>query len=179
MIFDLARFLSGTDKVFHIEGVEDSNIQNLKSNLFEIVGPINYNGDVFKVDGCNLIHLDIFYKYITNCDRCSQPTTLNIKSSLSGRLVESDDKSYVNDVEDENYDMGAEEIIYYDKDLFNPKEYILSQVVASFPMKVLCDNDCKGLCLNCGVDLNKESCDCIIENIDPRFEKLKNIFPKK
>ena len=75
--------------------------------------------------------------------------------------------------------MEDEEIIYYDKDIFDPKEYILSQVVASLPMKILCDNNCKGLCLNCGVDLNKESCECVIDNIDPRFEKLKNLFPKK
>lgn len=179
MIFDLARFLNGTDKVFHVEGNEQSDVLNLKNDLFEIIGPINYNGDIFKVDGCNLIHMDIFYKYNTHCDRCLQPTTLDIKSILSGRLVESNDKSYSNDIEDESNDIGSEEIIYYDKDLFDPKEYILSQVAASLPMKTLCDNDCKGLCLNCGVDLNKESCDCVIDNIDPRFEKLKNLFPKK
>lgn len=178
MIFDLARFLNGTDKVYHIEGIEESDIKELKSDLFEIVGPINYNGSVFKVDGVNLIHLDIFYKYKAQCDRCLQPTILDMKSSLSGRLVGSDDNSYSNDIEDESYDMDIEEKIYYNKDLFDPKEYILSQVVASLPMKTLCQNNCKGLCLNCGVDLNKESCDCVIDNTDLRFEKLKNLFPK-
>lgn len=179
MKFDLARFLNGTDQVYHIEGKEESDIGNLKSDLFEIVGPIDYKGDVFKVDGCNLIQLDIFFKYISKCDRCLQPTALDIKSSLSGRLVESDKNSYRDDIEDESYDMEDEEIIYYDKDIFDPKEYILSQVIASLPMKILCGNNCKGICLNCGVDLNRESCDCVIDSIDPRFEKLKNLFPKK
>ncbi len=178
MIFDLARFLNGTDKVHHIEGVEESDTEELKSDLFEIVGPINYSGSVFKVDGVNLLHLDIIYKYKSQCDRCLQETISDIKTSLSGRLVDSDENSYSNEIEDESYDMETEEIFAYNKGLFNPKEYILSQVVGSLPMKTLCDNDCKGLCLNCGVDLNKESCDCVIENTDLRFEKLKNLFPK-
>lgn len=178
MIFDLARFLNGTDKVYHIEGEEDIDIQKLKSDMFEIIGPIKYSGNIFKVDGSSLLNLDILYNYKSPCDRCLQPTTLDIKSSLSGRLVESNDNSHSNDIEDENYNMEDEEIFYYYKGLFDPKKYILNQVVASLPMKILCDVNCKGLCLNCGVDLNKESCDCVKENIDPRFEKLKNLFPK-
>jgi len=33
-------------------------------------------------------------------------------------------------------------------------------VVISFPMKILCNENCKGICLNCGVNLNKEKCKC-------------------
>ena len=33
-------------------------------------------------------------------------------------------------------------------------------VMISMPMRMLCDDDCKGLCPSCGVNLNNESCDC-------------------
>lgn len=38
---------------------------------------------------------------------------------------------------------------------------------------VLCRPDCKGLCPECGANLNHETCTCADNRIDPRFEKLK------
>lgn len=41
------------------------------------------------------------------------------------------------------------------------------------PMKLLCKSDCKGLCVHCGINLNDKTCDCSVEEIDPRLQKLK------
>ncbi len=49
------------------------------------------------------------------------------------------------------------------------------QVWVDIPMKPLCDPDCKGLCPQCGVNLNIESCDCDHTWIDPRLAVLKNL----
>ena len=51
----------------------------------------------------------------------------------------------------------------------------------NLPQKVLCDEDCKGLCPKCGANLNKETCSCSEtasdeDYIDPRFAKLKDLF---
>ena len=46
----------------------------------------------------------------------------------------------------------------------------------ALPVKILCDKECKGLCPNCGKDLNKEKCDCKTEQTDPRWSKLKDFF---
>ncbi len=45
-------------------------------------------------------------------------------------------------------------------------------------MKPLCSK-CKGLCPKCGINLNEDQCDCESEYVDPRFEKLKELFPEK
>jgi len=37
---------------------------------------------------------------------------------------------------------------------------IRQEIILSFPDRVLCDPACRGLCLGCGVDLNKEKCQC-------------------
>lgn len=39
-------------------------------------------------------------------------------------------------------------------------EKVKEIVLASSPMKILCKEDCKGICSSCGVNLNKETCKC-------------------
>ncbi len=48
----------------------------------------------------------------------------------------------------------------------------------SIPMKKLCDEDCKGLCGSCGIDLNEEKCDCKSEEINPVWDKLLELKDK-
>ena len=40
------------------------------------------------------------------------------------------------------------------------------------PMKPVCTEQCKGICLRCGVDLNEEECRCQGSQIDPRWGAL-------
>jgi uncharacterized protein len=44
------------------------------------------------------------------------------------------------------------------------------------PMKPVCDPECKGLCPQCGADLNQGSCTCVREEIDPRLALLKELL---
>ena len=53
---------------------------------------------------------------------------------------------------------------------------IQESVYALIPTKVLCKEDCKGLCPNCGMNLNEGSCSCQNENVDPRLEALRNFM---
>ncbi len=57
------------------------------------------------------------------------------------------------------------------------RDYVVDVMYINEPMKVLCDEDCKGLCMHCGKNLNEDSCQCDKQNaIDPRFEKLKDLL---
>ncbi len=47
-------------------------------------------------------------------------------------------------------------------------------VIVSTPMHVQCKPDCKGLCPNCGVNLNNTACDCETDDIDPRMAVLRS-----
>ena len=44
------------------------------------------------------------------------------------------------------------------------------------PTQPYCKDECQGLCAECGVNLNIESCSCIEEHIDPRFSKLQALL---
>lgn len=169
MIFDLSGFLHGENHVFNIEGeLENKDVFNDLDGEFKIVGKVVYKGKIFKVDTEYLLKLNISYTVENKCDRCLQPTTNNIETTLEAKLEEYN----------KNFDDELDDIIFYDNGVLSLDEYIISQVMSSLPMKYICSEDCKGLCPKCGVNLNTESCDCIHDEIDPRLEKLKDFFKK-
>jgi uncharacterized protein len=51
-------------------------------------------------------------------------------------------------------------------------ELLRQECIAAQPIKPLCRQECQGLCQECGVDLNRESCVCGGAAIDPRWEAL-------
>jgi uncharacterized protein len=53
---------------------------------------------------------------------------------------------------------------------------VANEIALLLPMQPLCREDCAGICPCCGADFNQGSCNCARENIDPRWEKLKNLL---
>ena len=67
----------------------------------------------------------------------------------------------------EIYDPGTREI-----DL---KSQICDAVVLELPLRIFCSDTCRGLCPQCGQDLNKEACNCKAKAEDPRWAALKTV----
>ena len=63
---------------------------------------------------------------------------------------------------------------YYGDEGINLQQLLGEQVLLSLPMKPLCRPECRGLCSQCGADLNLESCACSPE-VDPRLASLEAI----
>ncbi len=55
-------------------------------------------------------------------------------------------------------------------------DQLVENLILGVPMKMLCDENCKGICPGCGADLNHEPCTCKEEPIDPRWLKLKELL---
>ena len=58
---------------------------------------------------------------------------------------------------------------------FNLDPLVTEDIFLSLPTKILCSEDCKGLCPKCGVNLNLGKCSCKKE-IDPRLAALKELL---
>jgi len=173
MLIDLSSFFREEKQVLFFDGELKLEDLILGGREIAFTEPIKYKGQVFKVDGENRFNLNIRYTYKEDCNRCLESAINEIKTILSGKLVEG--------IENDNEDLDIEdydEVIYFENDIINPEDFIYKQVILSLPMKTLCKEECRGLCITCGVDLNKSPCDCRQENIDPRFEQLKNFFSK-
>ena len=173
MKLNLGSFLDGSKDVFELKGELEHESLELSNRDLKLVEPIEYKGQIFKVIGGNQINVDIKYTYTEKCNRCLNPATETIKTNIYGKLLEGKKDLEVEANEDDD-----EETLYYENGILRLDEYIIEQVIVSLPIKTLCDDDCKGLCQKCGVDLNKENCDCVHEDIDPRLEKLKDFFSK-
>jgi uncharacterized protein len=58
---------------------------------------------------------------------------------------------------------------FYRGDELNLEPLIREQVLLALPTRPLCDEDCRGLCPSCGVDLNEGDCRCATSHSDPRM----------
>ena len=53
---------------------------------------------------------------------------------------------------------------------------IYNEILIGWPMKILCREDCKGICNMCGQNLNKGTCDCEDTSLDPRMSVIRDVF---
>jgi uncharacterized protein len=67
---------------------------------------------------------------------------------------------------------------FYQNETIDLGQLMEEQFYLSLPMKPLCADDCKGLCPQCGKNLNRESCDCKRDWTDPRFAALRGLRSK-
>lgn len=67
------------------------------------------------------------------------------------------------------------EIGYYDGPGILLEDVLREQVLLAVPLKVICRENCKGLCPHCGKNLNQEPCSCSVPAEDPRWAALKDI----
>ena len=67
------------------------------------------------------------------------------------------------------------ETSYYRDDRIDLNELLREQFYLALPMKPLCREECRGLCAQCGTNLNTGSCDCAPAWEDPRLAALKGL----
>lgn len=47
-----------------------------------------------------------------------------------------------------------------DEERFNLNEFVREEIIVHTPMKLVCKDDCKGICPFCGTDKNVRECEC-------------------
>lgn len=102
-----------------------------------------------------------------DCDRCLKPVKQEIALSFSREVWAPDTAADPSVYEEQPFMDGFQ---------LNVEELLNSEIVTSWPMKILCKPDCKGLCPKCGRDLNTGTCDCDSFVPDPRMAAIKDIF---
>ena len=60
--------------------------------------------------------------------------------------------------------------------LLNLRPLLREQFVLAAPIRSLCKPDCKGICPECGINLNEEICDHPQEDLDPRLAVLRTLL---
>lgn len=99
-------------------------------------------------------------------------TVISLNCSRCNKLIERIIDLPIEEIFAENDDSCEGEAWTFSGNIIELDPSIVSNVILNIPMKVLCKQDCKGLCPKCGQDLNASSCNCDFNEKDPRFEKL-------
>ncbi|WP_461812819.1 YceD family protein [Faecalimonas sp.] len=99
------------------------------------------------------------------CDRCLEevPTEFGLDFEKIVNLNdeqenESDEKNYI-----DGYHLDVDKLLY-------------NEILIGWPMKILCSDDCKGICNVCGQNLNEGTCDCEDTSLDPRMSVIRDVF---
>jgi uncharacterized protein len=66
-------------------------------------------------------------------------------------------------------------VAVFDGEALDVDEIVKEQILLAVPTRMLCREDCKGICPQCGVDKNTGECNCETKEIDPRWAALKNL----
>ncbi len=103
------------------------------------------------------------------CDRCLAAVTLPIDYEFDLYylpVAAHADKAGETELLERDLDVS-----FYQNERIELDELVLEQLELSLPIRILCQEECKGLCPQCGTNLNVESCNCAAP-IDPRWQVL-------
>lgn len=103
-----------------------------------------------------------------DCARCLKPVATKYELSFMRRIPLEDGDVRQSDGDDEQACI-SEKVLDVD-------ELILEELFLNWRTKVLCKEDCKGLCPVCGADLNEGECGCDRAVMDPRMAQFQDIF---
>ena len=107
-----------------------------------------------------------------NCDRCGEPVSLALHCGFS-----EDFSNVAEKIKEEDAD-GESDIHFFRGDEIDLFPYVEQCIYLNKPMKTLCRPDCKGLCPQCGANLNEKECSCDKSPIDPRLAVLADLLDK-
>lgn len=162
VLLDISTLLSGEEKVkaFDLEFSPDIDDPDIVPE-----GMVRFAGVVKECSGFVRMEGKLSFSFSSPCARCLETvrSALEVNVELDGfelDKIPDQDGDYFT-VEDSRIDLGA--IVY---------EYLS----INLPTRLLCSEDCKGLCPHCGKNLNLEDCDCAKKQVDPRLAGLMDFF---
>lgn len=169
MLISLSEIMTTKDKVVRIEAPIELESFDYQGEAYEIAHrePVNLiitnlGNRTVMLEGRTNISLTLF------CSRCLKeiPYPMNIEFRKEIDFNQTEEER-AEGLDETNY------IIGYNLDV---DTLIYDEILIDFPMRLLCSEDCKGLCKNCGINLNEKSCDCDTTVLDPRMSKIRDIF---
>ncbi|QNU68318.1 DUF177 domain-containing protein [Ruminiclostridium herbifermentans] len=125
---------------------------------FDFTGRIVNFGGLLKLSG------KLHFEFVADCIRCLKPveTAMDIE---------------VNEVFGEVFDPDEVDAYIYEGNVVDIEKPLIDNIILALPTKIICSEDCKGLCKNCGANLNFKNCNCDeSEIVDSRMEILKDFF---
>ncbi len=157
-------------QIFELEGeslelTHSLDLSDVKiGTINPFVSPVEISAKI--VNRSNIVTINYTTQFTMKylCDRCLSEQTKTWKMCFEHILVH------------RLFGDNTDEYILVEGYMLNLSELVESDILLELPTKMLCKDDCKGLCQNCGKDLNEGECNCNLEYVNPKFAALKDLF---
>lgn len=136
------------------------------------LSPIDWQGTVSPLETGFLLQGRIRYDQTLVCQRCLDPVTETVESGVELLLVRHERGAGEEERELEAEDLG---VVVVDDEEVDLDPLLEAEVQLGIPMRVLCREDCQGLCPTCGANWNEGPCGCRRETPDPRWSALASL----
>lgn len=168
MLFNISDVLTSEGKVTTAEVPVEMNAVKYMGESFPIVekNPVRFT---FTNIGTDKARVEGETRFLIRmaCDRCLKEVLTEIVLRFAREVSAEQEASQISDEDDagvmEGYQLNVETLVY-------------NEILMNWPLKVLCTQDCKGICRQCGRDLNSGECGCDNFVPDPRMAVIKDIF---
>ena len=133
-------------------------------------GDVRVFGEITNRGGYMRLEATAEIPYSGSCARCL--------SDVSGVYAMPFERTVVTEgtLTEEQEEDNVDEYVILQNGMLDIDDSVREALILSFPMRLLCDEDCPGLCPKCGKNLNRGACGCSQKEIDPRLEVLKALL---
>ena len=114
------------------------------------VRPVSFSGTYMLADETVIVRGIARAVIESPCARCLKPTETNVEAELDEAFIR--DTGEEREVDDDQY--------MYSGHVLELDEAVRTALLLEMPSRVLCKEDCLGLCDQCGADLNINACSC-------------------
>lgn len=116
--------------------------------------PLAYHAQISNVGGALLVTGSVAGTVVGACARCLEEVRFDVAGELEGYFIIEGEGEAPSDMDEDEFDfLDASKTI----DL---EPIVRAAVIVELPLQPLCRDDCKGMCPQCGANLNEETCDC-------------------
>ncbi len=140
--------------------------------LFSFASPLRVEAEARWAGDDLCVSISIRTTFTSPCSRCLELAHIEILNDfmyLYSLRKKSAENRNVEEKPEEEYRVVP---VRSWKNRLDISDQVWESLILSLPIRVLCSEDCRGICPTCGKSLNLEECRCSSEEKDPRFEKL-------
>lgn len=163
MKIDIGSIVDKDGDSFEFSEQTTSNLLGFPDCEISIISDIRVDGRAKNDFGLYFVSGVIKFRAASVCDRCLERFENDYEVEFSEQFSR-------------KADAGNEEIFIFRDNEADLSVAIVENIHVNIPVKLLCKPECKGLCSDCGSNLNEKQCSCVDAKINPQFAKLAKLI---
>ena len=171
MLLDLTEVLSQDGKILEKTVLLEMDAFQIRTGRFPLIRKSPLKLEIVNT-GNRVLEIAGYVKLtaVIPCARCLSPVeqdfVLDIQRQVDMKLSAREREEIL------------EESNFIEGNSLDPEILVCNELLVQWPIRVLCKEDCKGICSRCGANLNDGACHYDNAELDPRMTASRDIFSK-